>query len=115
MNNNFDGYSMKWSPIPFDHSRIQSFEERDKKDLDDYIQKIIKFIEDNKDILFPDDYQEINEKFKTVRDVKDIPSMKKLADLKKSCKPDLYKIIDKFKQLKEELKKEDPENKKKYS
>ena len=109
---NFDRYNIGWSLIPDDPSRKKAYEERDKKDLDDYIQKIIKFIEDNEDILVLYDYQEINKKIETVMNVKDISSKNKLADLKKSCKPYLYKIIAKFTQLEEELKKEDPENKK---
>lgn len=106
----FDDYK-RWSWVPFTPSREQSFEERDKRDLNDYIQKIIKFIKDNNNILILDDYQKINEKFENVINVKDIPSMKKLTDLKEYCKPFLYKIITKFSQLKEKLIANDPENK----
>ena len=111
VNTNFDDYNIGWSPIPDDPSRKQAYEERDKRDLNDYIQKIIKFIEDNNNLLILDDYQKINEKFENVINVKDIPSMKKLADLKTFCKPHLYKIITKFTQLKKKLIEDDPENK----
>jgi Zn-dependent M16 (insulinase) family peptidase len=105
---NYDGNMPRWLPSDESSARLKkAFDERDKKDLNDYIQKIIKFIGDNNNLLILGNDQKINEKIDNVlSDVKDIPSIEKLTDLKKYCDP----YINKVRQFYEKMIKDHPDN-----